>query len=314
MLKLSELHASHQHLYLSLVLRGFNTPGTPLWLNLPPLVMKTLQWPTGQRLRCKVSSSGLVMTPLRQASAVRKTVPRKRTQAHQLRQNLAWQACLKGLRRSARTKGLVMRRKPRSEPDPSEPAADQMQIDKPMAIKLQSKGILMSENPLSSDAGADSDIDTETGKSPRPAETVKADEPDSSTAAAAATAAVIPLGMFRWSIKHLEIAFLTLLLVLLVLGIFVPMTIYAYRHVFMDEPGPRAIVVQNAGRVVSVSQSGGFITHALVETDLGYYALMDGVSLNKNEALTLETRSDKLRFLCDSQHRCLRLVADGQPE
>jgi hypothetical protein len=40
---------------------------------------------------------------------------------------------------------------------------------------------------------------------------------------------------------------------------------------------------------------------------------MDGVSLNKNEALTLETRADKARFLCDSQHRCLRLVADGQP-
>ncbi|MCK9212957.1 MAG: hypothetical protein M0P52_00565 [Rhodoferax sp.] len=181
-----------------------------------------------------------------------------------------------------------------------------MQIDKPIAIKLQSKGIPMSEDPLSPDVGTD----TETGKSPLQAETVKADGQDASTTAAAA----VPLGRVRRSIKHLEIASLMLLLLLLVLGIFAPMTISAYRHVFMDEPRPTAVVVQNAGRVVSVSQSGGFITRALVETDLGYYALMEGVSLNKNEALTLETRADKVRFLCDSQHRCLRLVADGQPE
>jgi hypothetical protein len=176
----------------------------------------------------------------------------------------------------------------------------------------------MSENPQSPDIGTDTHVESE--KSPLPAQTVKADEanePDSSAVAAVATAtaaSAAPSGIWRRSIQRLEIASLMLLLVLLVLGIFVPMAMYAYRHVYVDEPEPRATVVQNAERVVPVSQNGGFITRALVETDLGYYALMDGVSLNKNEALTLESRADKLRFLCDSQHRCLRLVADGQAQ
>ena len=180
----------------------------------------------------------------------------------------------------------------------------------------------MLENPLCPDVGIDIETNVETdvepGKSPLPAKTVKADEPDepdSSTVAAAATAtAAVPSGLCRRSIQRLEIACLMLLLLLLVLGFFVPMVMYAYRHVFANEPGARAIVVQNAGRVVSVSQSGGMFTRALVETDQGFYALMDGVSLNKNEVLTLETLADKLRFLCDSQHRCLRLMANGQAQ
>ena len=199
----------------------------------------------------------------------------------------------------------------------------------------------MSENPRSPDVGTDLGADTktnvdthvDTGQSPQPAQTFKADEadqadePHSSTVGAVATAATTtttaadaaadaaaPLRKRRRSIQRLEILCLMLLLLLLVLGVFVPMAMYAYRHVFVEEPRPRASVVQNAGRVVSVSQSGGFIVRALVETDLGYYALMDGVSLNKNEALTLETRADRLPFLCDSQHRCVHLVADGQAQ
>ena len=112
MLKLSELHARHQHLTLSLVLRGFKTPGTRLWFILPPQVMKTLPWHTGQRWRCKVANTAWILTPLRQASAVRRVPPRKRTAPDQRRQDLAWQACLKRLRRSATTKRLVMRQQP----------------------------------------------------------------------------------------------------------------------------------------------------------------------------------------------------------
>lgn len=148
----------------------------------------------------------------------------------------------------------------------------------------------MSENPLSPGVGTDTVTHV-----------------DTATAAA-------PSGICRCFVQRLAMVSLMLLLLLLVLGLFVPMVMYVYRHVFVDEPGSRAMVVQNAGRVVSVSQSGGFITRALVETDLGYYALMDGVSLNKNEALTLETRADKTQFLCDSQHRCLRLAVNGQTQ
>lgn len=113
MLTLADLHAGHRTLTLSLVLRGFKTPGTRLWFIVPPPVLKTLQWPVGQRLRNKVSHATLVMTPMRQPSALRKALPRKRTAADQLRQDLAWQACLKDLRRSAQTKGMVKRQRPR---------------------------------------------------------------------------------------------------------------------------------------------------------------------------------------------------------
>lgn len=112
MLKLSELHARHQHLTLSLVLRGFKTPGTRLWCILPPQVMKTLPWHAGQRWRCKVANMALVLTPLRQASAVRRVPPRKRTAPDQRRQDLARQACLKRLKRSATAKRLMMRQQP----------------------------------------------------------------------------------------------------------------------------------------------------------------------------------------------------------
>jgi len=113
MLKLSDLHARHRTLTLNLVLRGFKTPGTRLWFIVPPPVLKTLQWPVGLRLRSKVSHATLVMTPMRQPSALRKALPRKRTAADQLRQDLAWQACLKDLRRSAQTKGMVKRQRSR---------------------------------------------------------------------------------------------------------------------------------------------------------------------------------------------------------
>jgi hypothetical protein len=246
--------------------------------------MKTLKWPSGQRLRCKVSNAALVMTPLRQASAVHRLPPRKRTSADQLRQDLTWQACLKGMRRAAKTKRLVKRQQPGSVPVPGPKLKHREPATEPMPIN--------------------------TDPSPLPVETVKADEQEASTHAGAE----VTLTRSRWWIERLGIVFVMLLLMFIVLGVFVPMTLYAYRHVFLDEPVSKATVVQNAGRVVSVSVDGGCFSRALVETDLGYYALMEAVSLNKHEALTLETRGDKVRVLCDSQHRCVRLLSDVQAQ
>lgn len=66
--------------------------------------------------------------------------------------------------------------------------------------------------------------------------------------------------------------------------------------------------VQSAGRVVRVSQSTGLMTRALVETDLGFYSLRDGVSLGKGEAVLLQTRGTNRRYLCDTQQRCTALM------
>lgn len=62
-----------------------------------------------------------------------------------------------------------------------------------------------------------------------------------------------------------------------------------------------------AGRVITLRLHSGLMISALVETDLGFYALTSGVSLGKREALTVELRAGAERFLCDAQHRCTRL-------
>ena len=63
-----------------------------------------------------------------------------------------------------------------------------------------------------------------------------------------------------------------------------------------------------AGRVLAVTLSQGLFTRSLVQTDLGFYALVKGVSLERDKPLTLEQRSNSERYLCDDQHRCTRLL------
>lgn len=63
-----------------------------------------------------------------------------------------------------------------------------------------------------------------------------------------------------------------------------------------------------AGQVQTVTLSGGLWTRALVQTDLGFYGLRDGMSLPRNEPLTLELRANTARYLCDAQHHCVELL------
>ena len=74
-------------------------------------------------------------------------------------------------------------------------------------------------------------------------------------------------------------------------------------------PGRIAVKsTQPAGRVLAVTLSQGLFTRSLVQTDLGFYALVKGVSLERDKPLTLEQRSNSERYLCDDQHRCTRLL------
>jgi hypothetical protein len=167
----------------------------------------------------------------------------------------------------------------------------------------------MSENPLSSDAGTEAHTEAVTGNSPLPTNSAFNSVNSEQGHPQQHESSAVPQGMFRWVIKYSWIALIILPLVVAMLGIFMPLAIYT--HAFMDAPKPKSTVVHNAGRVVSVTQSGGFFSRALVETDLAYYALADSVSLNKNEALTLENRDTGGNFLCDSQHRCQKLMPSG---
>ena len=68
--------------------------------------------------------------------------------------------------------------------------------------------------------------------------------------------------------------------------------------------GNRVVSVVQAGQVQSLVLGEGWHSGALVQTDLGFYVLDKAMSLPKNEALSLETRANDKRYLCDSAHRC----------
>lgn len=115
-------------------------------------------------------------------------------------------------------------------------------------------------------------------------------------------------------LKRLQLQLLVLLVIvicfsfLLVGLLVVPMTYF-----WTEKKEQEVLSVQSAGRVLSVSQTTGLLTRGLVETDTSYYCLVDGVSLHKGETLTLETRGTQARFLCDSQHRCIKLTQSFGP-
>lgn len=110
-------------------------------------------------------------------------------------------------------------------------------------------------------------------------------------------------------IDRIRRSLLILMLVLVCLG-FVTLVITVTAAYFWSTEKERVVQeVRSAGRVLTVSQTSGLWTHALVETDRGYFGLEGGVSLYKQEPLTLEVRGNRSRFLCDSGHRCTKLMS-----
>lgn len=79
--------------------------------------------------------------------------------------------------------------------------------------------------------------------------------------------------------------------------------LYIWNDIAEDE----VLGIAPAGHVVNVSLTAGLWTRALVQSDTGFYSLADGASLDKGEALTLETRGNRSRFLCDSRQHCMQL-------
>lgn len=78
----------------------------------------------------------------------------------------------------------------------------------------------------------------------------------------------------------------------------------AYTHKVV----PASMGLQAAGQVLTVTQSTGLLTRGLVETTVGFYSLGDGISVSKGEELTLQTRANRRRYLCDASHRCTPLL------
>lgn len=66
--------------------------------------------------------------------------------------------------------------------------------------------------------------------------------------------------------------------------------------------------VEPAGKVMAITLTNGLFTRALVETDVGFYVLIDAISLDKNKPMTLEVRVNSERYLCDEAKRCTKLL------
>jgi hypothetical protein len=65
---------------------------------------------------------------------------------------------------------------------------------------------------------------------------------------------------------------------------------------------------QSVGHLQSITYTGGWWPRAFVQTDLGFYALRDAISLQHGEELVLQTRGNQCRYLCDAQQRCTQLL------
>ncbi len=60
--------------------------------------------------------------------------------------------------------------------------------------------------------------------------------------------------------------------------------------------------------MLSVTQTPGLLSRSLVETTRGFYAVGQGISLFKDEALTLQIRANQRRYLCDTRQRCTPIL------
>jgi hypothetical protein len=115
-------------------------------------------------------------------------------------------------------------------------------------------------------------------------------------------------------LDRLQTGVLVIVVLCLCFGFLALFAAFTMAYLWSDYKEKDLLSVQSAGRVLAVSQTTGLLTRGLVETDTGYYSVIDGVSLNKHEALTLQTRGNRARFLCDSQQRCVALTSTPGPE
>ena len=110
-----------------------------------------------------------------------------------------------------------------------------------------------------------------------------------------------------WHEKLMRAVFIFFILVVgvsaLTLCLSLPVLYFVDKH--------KAVLVESvepAGKVIAITLVDGFFTRMLVETDVGFYYLSDGVSLKKDKPLFLEVRGNKGRRLCDEQRRCTKLL------
>jgi hypothetical protein len=113
-------------------------------------------------------------------------------------------------------------------------------------------------------------------------------------------------------LKRTEIGLVALMLIFAGACMALIMVLYLYFYAQQQATRKQVLSEQSVGQVITVSQSGGLFARSLVQTDVGFYALVDAISLSRNETLLLQTRADQSRFLCDSQHRCVKLAATEQ--
>ncbi len=97
-------------------------------------------------------------------------------------------------------------------------------------------------------------------------------------------------------------------LVVLAVGLGLAALVVSDAYLSYRYGAPKVVATVPAGRVLAVQLHGGLFSRALVETDIGFYSLEEGVSFLKGEMLMLQERWNRSRFLCDSGQHCTRLL------
>lgn len=112
-------------------------------------------------------------------------------------------------------------------------------------------------------------------------------------------------------IDRVQRTLLVMMLILTCVGCIILVTVVPLLYLWSARHEMVVTEVRNAGQVQSVSLASGMWTRSLVETDKGYFSLVDAVSINKQEQVTLEIRGNRSRFLCDREQRCTKLISSN---
>ena len=111
--------------------------------------------------------------------------------------------------------------------------------------------------------------------------------------------------------QYLKRAVLALVLVNLVLCSSLLMFGGPALYFFNKKQSAIVQAVEPAGQVVSVSLvNQPFMVRSLVQTNLGFDTLAWPMVLKRDQALTLELRANRDRYLCAEARSCTRLVGD----
>ena len=86
-------------------------------------------------------------------------------------------------------------------------------------------------------------------------------------------------------------------------------TMFSFVIWFIDSREPQVVSIQPIGGVISMSRPSGFWDRMVIETELGFFPLIDVAVISKGTPHVLEQRRSDDRFVCDVPHTlCIKTL------